>query len=505
MRLYRRGASAGRGRVSHNAAVSQSSARTGPGLRRPSPRAVADRDAEPSDGPALALAGFCCALYTVLSLARLHRMANPSWDLAIFEQAVRGYAWLGAPTVDIKGPGFHQLGDHFSPLLVVLAPFYRAFPGPATLLIAQAVLIAFSVAVIARAARRILGPRSGLALGLAYGISWGVQSAVDVQFHEYSLAVPLLALGLVAYLEGRWRASAIWIVLLLGVKEDLGLTVAAFGVLLWLRGQRRLGAWVAAVGVAGMVLILTVIIPAFNPEGRYDYWGRLDEDESSGGGLWSWIVDVVGVPVKWQTILLLLLITAFAAVRSSLVLLVLPTLAWRFVGSVEYYWGSTWHYSVILMPIVFAAAIEGLSSANFSWYRSVRRYATAAPVLMVVIALALCPRYPFADLVDSETYAPAPRADAAREVMDLIPAGASVATDTGLIVQLAADRTVYWIGAEPAARPEFVLVDARAGWGGNPPADAAEFAQGRFPGASYELVYDQDGYQLARRGSAGQG
>ena len=92
-----------------------------------------------------ALAAAFLVVYLTLELARWHRMASPSWDLAIFTQAVSGYAEFAAPIVDIKGPGFHQLGDHFSPLLVVLAPFYGLFSSPVTLLVAQAVLIAVSV------------------------------------------------------------------------------------------------------------------------------------------------------------------------------------------------------------------------------------------------------------------------------------------------------------------------------------------------------------------------
>src|SRR3954453_11888958 len=88
------------------------------------------------------------AAYTALSLVRFHRFPLSSWDNAIFEQAIRGYAHLGAPTVDVKGPGFNQLGDHFSPILVLVAPFYRVFPSAQTVLIAQAVLIAGSAAVI---------------------------------------------------------------------------------------------------------------------------------------------------------------------------------------------------------------------------------------------------------------------------------------------------------------------------------------------------------------------
>ncbi len=155
------------------------------------------------------------AVYAVVSLARLHRLGTRSWDVAIFEQAIRGYAHLGAPIVDVKGPGYNLLGDHFSPLLVVFAPFYRLLPGPSTLMVGQALLIGLSVAVIARAAMRHLGTAAGIAVALAYGLSWGIQSGVNFDFHEVCLAMPLLALAGEAYLDRRWGRVALWSGLLL--------------------------------------------------------------------------------------------------------------------------------------------------------------------------------------------------------------------------------------------------------------------------------------------------
>lgn len=440
--------------------------------------------------------------YLVLSLARWHRWANPSWDLAIFEQAIKGYAHLSAPIVSIKGPDFNQLGDHFSPLLVVLAPFYRMFPSPVTLLVAQCVLVAISIVPITVTARRILGPWQGLGIGFAYAFAWGIQSAIDVQFHEYALAVPLLAFGMAAFLNERWRASAIWIVLLLAVKEDLGLTVAAFGAVLWLRGQRRLGWIVAGTGVIGMALIVGVIVPALNPHGRYDYWGKLGE--SSGeqtsvlAGMGRLATEFFSPSIKLQTLVLLLVITAFVALRSPLVLVIVPTMIWRFAGSTEFYWGTTWHYSVILMPVMFAAAIDGLRALRTSRWGLSRGYAKVAPTLMAIIAVVLTVQYPLSDLWKPATYERGPRVAVAERAVAAVPVGASVASDRGLIVQLASDHEVFWISTDPAVRPDYVVLDLLT-WGDNPPQDVVAYVEGLFPGTTYEVVFDEWDYVVVKR------
>lgn len=440
--------------------------------------------------------------YLTLSLARWCRWENPSWDLAIFEQAVKGYANLGAPIVSIKGPDFNQLGDHFSPLLALLAPFYRMFPSPVTLLVAQCVLVALSIIPITATARRILGPWPGLGIGFAYAFAWGIQSAIDVQFHEYALAVPLLAFGMAAFLGERWRASAIWIVLLLGVKEDLGLTVAAFGAVLWLRGQRKLGWIVAGTGVAGMALVVGVIVPAFNPHGRYDYWGKLGEGSGEQSGAVASVVrlatEFFSPSVKLQTIVLLLVITAFVAVRSPLTLVIVPTMIWRFAGSTEFYWGTTWHYSIILMPVMFAAAIDGLRLLRESPRGWLRAYARVAPALMVIVAVVLTFHYPFKDLWNPQTYQRSDRVAAAERAVAAVPPGATVASDRGLIVQLANDHEVFWISTDPSVRPDYVVIDEWA-WGSNPPHDIVAYVEGLFPGTEYEVVFDEADYVVVAR------
>src|SRR5262245_2734740 len=98
------------------------------------------------------LAAVCFGGYAALSISRHLHGRTTGFDLGIFESAVRGYAQLHAPIVDLKGPGFNLLGDHFHPILALLAPAYRLFPTPITLLVAQAALLAASVIPVTRLA-----------------------------------------------------------------------------------------------------------------------------------------------------------------------------------------------------------------------------------------------------------------------------------------------------------------------------------------------------------------
>lgn len=430
---------------------------------------------------AVVLAVAAGVAYGLVALLRFERFTVSSWDAAIFEQAVKGYARPGAPIVDVKGPGYNILGDHFSPIDALIAPFYRIFPSAQTIALAQVVLIAISIAVIALLAMKHLGTPVGLVIGAAYAVSFGLQSAVEAEFHEVAFGAPLLALAGAAYVERRFGAVVAWSLPLLLVKEDLGLTVAVVGGVLWWAGERRRGAVLAGTGLVAMAVIVLVIVPAFNPGDSYAYASSLGGDR----GIVATLLDEPGR--KLATVLLTVGISGFAALASPWLLLVVPTFAWRFAGDTGYYWGTEWHYSLLLMPVVFVAMIDAM--------RRVPRLRWLVVGSVVVTGLTLVGS-PLATLLHSQTYAGAPRADAAREAIALVPDGASVETDIALMSHLVTHHRVYWWGSIGDATPDYVLFDAGAGIGS--PADVVAYAE-RTHGGTYELIHDSDGYVLARR------
>ncbi len=434
-----------------------------------------------SGAPAGLLGVVFGAAYVVISLARFDRFTLSSWDNAIFEQAVRGYAHFGAPTIDVRGAGFNQLGDHFSPILVLIAPFYRMFPSAQTILVAQAVLLGLSVAIIAALAIRHLGTLTGIAIGIAYGASFGVLSAVEVDFHEVAFAAPLLALAGAAYVERRFDAVVLWALPLLLVKEEFGLTVVVMGGVLWLAGEHRRGVMLGLIGLGTAVFVIFILMPSLSPDGSYTHAGSLGGER----GIIPTLFDQVDR--KAATVALTVAITGLAALVSPWILLALPTFAWRFVGDNAFYWGTEWHYSLVLMPIVFVAMIDGMKR----WPQL--RWATLPALVVTGFMLVSSP---LVALFEPDTYAESPRAHDARAVLALVPKGATVETDIGLMTHLTTDRTVYWLGSVGNPAPDYVLLDIESGIGS--PVDAVTYAEEKF-GGTYELIYNEGGYRLAHR------
>jgi len=462
--------------------------------------------------------------YFAISLFRLLQLTPASWDLGIYTEYVKQLSLLHAPIVDVRGPGFNLLGDHFQIGVAVLAPFFRVFPSPATLLFFQALFVAVSVFPVMSAGNAALGRASGRLIGFAYGFSWGLQQMIDFDFHEIALAVPLLAFSLSALVRGRVdggvdgeargrvRAVALWALPLVFVKEDQGFTVAAIGVLLVfsgiyappqrMRGSVGWGALLVVWGLTWSVLAITVIIPHFNAAHDYYYWkdgGVVGAHGFSAGALATQAAS--GWPTKLQTVVMLLLPTAFAALGSPLALVGLPSLALRFISTNTAYWGTNWHYNATLMPILFIAAIE----AMWRW----RAAADPGPVraglarhgapMMAAIAVALAFQFPLNSLWHGSTYVVSPHVAADNAAMAVVPDGATVVTTLDLLAPLAARTDTFWIGNSGNPLAEYIVFDGSDSGYDPAPTNVPAFINQLDPGAGYTQIFARDHVYVFRR------
>ncbi|MBF9070162.1 DUF2079 domain-containing protein [Streptacidiphilus sp. NEAU-YB345] len=446
-------------------------------------------------------------LYTLLAVRRHQQQQTAGYDLGIFEQTVRAYAHLQAPMVPLKGTGFDELGDHFSPVLVLLAPLYRVFPSPVTLLVAQSVLLALAIVPLAGWALRVRGPVAALVVGGGVGVSWGIVQAADFDFHEIAFAVPLIAYAVCALGERRWRAAALWALPLLLVKEDQGLTVAAVGVFVALRGPRRLGLWLTAAGALGTCAEVLLVLPSFNAHGGFDYWQQITgggTDTTGGitqaggdGSLLGLLLHLPWPGVKWATLLLLLAPTAFLALRSPLVLLCAPTLLWRFASGNAHYWGFHYHYSAVLMPIVFGAFVDALDRGGVP-----PRVLRGGLAFSAAFSLVTLPCFPLWDLTHRGEWTTSAHVRDADRLLQRIPSGTTVGAGNRLAAQLVSRDTVglVCLDAAQGVTPQWVVVDAKDSKAVAPcSASAAIAALHGYETRGYRVVGSDDGVTLLRR------
>ncbi|MGW5265523.1 DUF2079 domain-containing protein [Microbispora sp. NPDC004025] len=419
------------------------------------------------------LCGLSAALNWTLSLLRFAHFQVATYDLVIFDQAVRGYSRFSAPTVPLRGVtgGFGmdyiQLADHFSPILAVLAPFYWLHDGPETLLVAQAVLFALAIPFIWMFTRRVLGTPHAYLVSAAYAISWPIAQATAVEFHEVAFVPLLSAIAIERLHAGRRLPGLLAVLGLLLTKEDMGLLVAGLGVWLFLTGQRRLGAGLAVAGVAVFQVVRKFLIPlAGGNPAYYTRYSKLGEDLPQM--LWSAVTRphefaamLFDDHSKWDTWGLLLWPALFLCLLSPLVLAALPLILERLLADSDNWWSTGWHYDAFVVVIVLLAGVDG-AARLIRWLerRGVPRpghglrLAYAAAVFAV--AVTTVPYRPFDNLLNPDFYRPDPRTAAREQAMSLVPDGVVVEATDDFGARLSGRTTVLWWDYQKRGTPWIV-------------------------------------------------
>lgn len=473
------------------------------------------------------------AAYTIISVSRYLRLDPGSWDLGIFTEYVRQIAHFHAPVVDIRGAGFDLLGDHFQPIVALLAPFFRIFPSPVTLLVAQALLVGISVVPVCRAAQVTLGTGASRLIGAAYGFSWGLQQMISFDFHEIAFAVPLLAFSLSALVRRKLRATVLWALPLVFAKEDQGFTLAAVGLVMvgmgvaaqvrarregTVAGREQTGwAWagllLAVWGVGWSMAAIGWIIPHFNPTHAYPYW--YDGGAASPGGHFTVaaLAHQLGVSggEKLHTTVMIFLPVLFLALRSPLVLAVVPSLALRFLSTNSYFWNTNWHYSATVMPIVFLAAIDGMARISASSARRAERAGGGGPgwrpgalvaryggVAMLAVAAWLAFQFPLAGLWNATTYQLSPHVQAEDQALRRVPSGTTVEATLSMLASLASRDNTFWVGSTGDTDPRYVVFDQTNSGYSPAPTDIVSFIDQQHTGYSYRQVFAADGVYVLR-------
>ena len=484
------------------------------------------RDSVWRDPVAWVIAACVFGGYFTISLFRLIELAPASWDLGIYTEYVKDLAGLHAPIVDVRGPGFNLLGDHFQVALGVLAPFFALVPSPATLLFFQALFAAVSVFPVIAAGRALTGPATARLAGFGYGFSWGLQQMIEFDFHEIALAVPLLAFSLSALVRGRVRAAVLWAVPLVFVKEDQGFTVAAIGAYLLIaaaagyRDRDALwgGTFLVGWGLFWSVFAISVIIPHFNPQHVYYYWkdGGVVGDGRPLSVTAMLAQAAAGWPVKLGTVVMLLLPVAFTAIGSPVALIALPGLALRFMSANSAYWGTQWHYNATIMPILFVAAIDAIARwrtgrPGFRGVRPVFRpladgwravragLARHGAPMMAIVAVALAFQFPVSGLWHASTYRINPHVAADNAAMAVVPDGVTVQTTLDFLAPLAARTDTFWIGNAGNPLTQYIVFDGLASGYTPAPQNVPAFIAQLYPNAGYVQIFSRDDVYVFRR------
>jgi uncharacterized membrane protein len=479
-----------------------------------------------------ALTAAAALSYAVFGLIRFRRFRDGTFDLVIFDQAVRGYAHFSAPSSmargvsDGVGAHFLVLGDHWSPILAVLAPLYWIHDGPATLIVAQALLFALAIPPLWIFTRRLLGARAAYFVCGAYALSLPVAAAVNFDFHEVAFVPVLTAVMAERFQAGRRVHGVLAAIALLMVKEDMGLLIAGYGAYLFVIRQRGTGLSFMAGGLAATWLSTRVLIPAFGGSANF-YWAYGQLGGSVASAAWHALTHplqtlgmLVTPRVKIITMLSLLAPLAFLPLASPMVLAAVPLLAERMLATgYPAWWTSSYHYDAFIIMILILAAVDGaarlqrLAGTRWPWLRipalririgGTRPRAPALPLAtawamaICVAAVAALPWSPLGQLLHPRFYTVNPRIRAAEAAAAEVPDGALAEAADYVGPRLSGRARVLLLDGTPRWAP-WVVADTRGlDFPFCSPADQARLVT-YLESNGYARVFTRDGYVVLRR------
>jgi uncharacterized membrane protein len=446
-------------------------------------------------GLAAVVVGFAAG-YGVYAVAK-HWHFDTSYDLAIYDQAIWHLSRFERPASSLRGLS-NVFGDHFHPVIALFTPVFWLAPRAEALIVAQAVLLAASIVPVFLYARDRLPYGPALAIAAAYGLFWGMQQTAIFDVHEAAFAPLAVALLLLAMERRRWPWFWVAVAGVLAVKEDLAPFLAFVGSYLFIRGERRIGATLMVVGLAAFAVIVAVLVPAASDAGEYGY-----RETYAAVIHRPWLVPVTLVtpPIKMLTACLWVAPFALLPLASPLSVLLAPFALERFLSASQNHWGTIFHYSAPLSPIVAMAAADGLAriGARIANPDTRRRTVAALAGVCVLFSSLLPGHQPLWRVVSPRTYQFGAIEQAGRGAIAAIPANASVVAQTVVAPHISHRHDLFRLDPSAPDADYVIAVFERTPWPNASFADLRALVDAR-RARGYRVAFERDGWIVLKRG-----
>ncbi len=428
-------------------------------------------------------------------------------DIGLFARALHNAAEGRGLFMDSLG--FVSLAEHAEFILYALVPAVLLGADPFHLLVfVSAISLALPALIVAWYVRRRFESNLAALIGAAAWLLLPSHGCLVIArgygFHPAYLAVPLLVAGLACGFMRRWTPAVLCMLIACLAREEISLTVAAWGVYVAVADRRRvLGLGVAVIAAAYFCLAVFLVIPHFRG-GPYPWISAHYNAQTTVGSVWG----TIGTDAAFLATLLLPL--AILARRPTLLLLVAaPALVETVLTTNPELHNLSVHYYTPIVPVLFMAAIrawersatplrggalsEQTDHAAFWGSRSARRlrggWCLLASACLGQVYLGLGPQTnnPVRSMTSPEL---SRSIEGVRRVRAVLPRDLSVTASYRIAAHFT-DFERLWVVANDEIG-DVVIVDDRDNWDGSEPRRAIERAmrQGGYQPiwADYHLV-----------------
>ncbi|MBI4436839.1 MAG: DUF2079 domain-containing protein [Candidatus Omnitrophica bacterium] len=318
------------------------------------------------------LVGLYVFLFSWVSLSKYFSYSFHDFDLAVYAQGL----WnLLHGSLESSLVGIPLFGNHFTPILFLIAPLYALFPFPPTLLILQSLLLGGGAFFVYRIAFRKLGDPLALSFAFSYLFYPALGYVNLFEFHTVSLAIFFLLGALEGWESSSYRRFLIFLGLACLCQEDVSLALVAIGLYSFLKRRPwKWGAWPALFGGGYFVGVVFWVMPHLNPETvnfslLYSHLGRTVHEALFFVGAHPFQVAALLLESAEKRIFVFQLLAPlsflpFLDPRSFL--LSLPFFLEQLLSRRVNQHLLIYHYTALLIPFLYYAAIEG-AARLLSW------------------------------------------------------------------------------------------------------------------------------------------
>jgi len=418
------------------------------------------------------LTGGYALLMSMITVFKHLSYHSHAFDLGIFDQVLWNTVY-GKPLYSTL-LGRHFFGEHFSPILLLLAEVYRIYAHPGVILVLQSCALASGAIPIYWLAKEKLSSPAFATLFVWLYISYQPIRNVNLfDFHPVALVTPLLLFAFWFLDRQRYLWFGVFLLAALSCKEEISMVVFIFGVYIALVQKKRLaGGLLAFAGVVIFFVDIWMIIPLYRNApfafvDRYSYLGNsvleilqtlVSRPFYAAKHLFikkkiQYIFDVFG-PVGFLSFL-----------SPSHLLLTIPTFFQNIMSNSKPQYTIGYQYTAPLTPFVFISAIHGLRNIlNSASLRKHLRFRTEHAPSFGVIAtfLVWCSIVFFGHTLPYYfvKYHMTPHTHSVNTVLRSIPDSASVSAQETLLPHLSQRPQIHVFPS--IHETEYIILDTEA-------------------------------------------
>jgi len=425
--------------------------------------------------------------------------------------------------------------DHMTPILVFLAPFYKIYSDPVTLLILQSVLLSSGVFPLYWLAKDKLDSNFlSISLCIGYLLYPALQFANLYEFHPVNIATPLLLFVFFFSTKGFYVRYFIFLVLALLCREDIVPIVFFLGIYIFFyERKKKIGLITTLLSISWFYFAYWIFLP-------YITSGEHSKLSSGSFGLYSYLGNNLGEIILTIFLHPLFVLKKILIVEKLgyIVLLALPLCFISFFHPPTFLIGFSmimgnmlsqnismstirFFYTATITPFVFISSIYALRfllDKQNLFMNFVKKIDSTYTISRLNLVFAFSSVILLASITSSILYGPLPYSSdpyadeflvkkedvkTAKEMFKLIPPNASISASNNLGAHLSIRKNAYTFPYPPHKEPEYVMINLAKPYRKSKSISREEFNKSLqellFQG-NYGVYYSKDGYTILKKG-----